>query len=84
NLVRVTSGPIATDRGHAAGSAWADVDQDGDLDLFVTQDQGAAKRFYLNQGDGTFVRDSMEAATAATGNTPGPTTTAMAIPTSTS
>ncbi len=33
-----------------AGSAWADYDNDGDIDLFVTG-HGAANRLYRNEGD---------------------------------
>lgn len=36
------------------GSAFGDFDNDGDLDLFVTNDQDAANRFYTNDGDGSF------------------------------
>lgn len=35
------------------GTAFADIDNDGDLDLYVCR-AGAANRLYLNQGDGTF------------------------------
>ena len=35
------------------GSAWADVDNDGDLDLFTTDFAGSANHLYLNNGDTT-------------------------------
>jgi len=38
----------------AKGSAWGDYDNDGRLDLFVSNMEGAA-RLYRNRGDGTFV-----------------------------
>jgi hypothetical protein len=38
------------------GDSWADVDNDGDLDLLLYV-QNQPTRLYLNQGDGTLVRD---------------------------
>ncbi len=38
----------------AKGSAWGDYDDDGRLDLFVSNMEGPA-RLYHNQGDGTFL-----------------------------
>lgn len=46
------------DKGRGKGVAWADVDGDGYLDLFVSN-KGGPSRFYLNNGDGTF-RDATE------------------------
>jgi hypothetical protein len=39
------------------GALFSDLDQDGDLDLYVAND-GHPNRLYLNQGDGTFREDS--------------------------
>jgi hypothetical protein len=41
------------------GALFSDLDQDGDLDLYVAND-GNPNRLYLNQGDGTFGEDSYE------------------------
>ncbi len=46
---RIKTSPIATDIHHGAGCAWADFDNDGDLDLFVA-DWWASSRIYLNNG----------------------------------
>ena len=45
---------VADERGHfGLGCAWADLDNDGDQDLFVTNDT-QANYLYLNQGNGKF------------------------------
>jgi hypothetical protein len=52
---RITTGPIATDTGHAIAATWADYDSDGDLDLFVTH-LGRENALYRNDGAGNFTR----------------------------
>ncbi len=58
---RITDGIIVNDKGYSIGTAWGDVDNDGDLDLFVanafTTDR--TKNFlYFNNGDGSFSKDT--------------------------
>lgn len=53
--------PFTEDVSNSFGSAFGDTDNDGDLDLFVTNafTAGTTKNFfYRNNGNGTFVRDS--------------------------
>ncbi|MFO7639399.1 MAG: CRTAC1 family protein [bacterium] len=54
-FTKVTDSPVVNDRTWAGGAAWADVDNDGDLDLFVGGYDGN-NRLYLNDGQGEFAR----------------------------
>ena len=52
----ITNGPIVTDHGDSTGCAWADYDNDGQLDLFVSNFGTPFNYLYHNNGDGTFTR----------------------------
>ena len=49
------------------GATFADIENDGDLDLFVCA-YDAPNRLYINQGDGTFVEQAEEAGLAFSGS----------------
>ena len=55
-FTKITSGDIVNSGGHSHGSAWADYDNDGWLDLFVANDQDDDNFLYRNNGDGTFTK----------------------------
>ena len=57
SFTRISEGIVATDRFGAMSPAWADQDNDGNLDLFVCSEYGVDV-FYRNQGDGTFTKET--------------------------
>ncbi|MEM0992720.1 MAG: FG-GAP-like repeat-containing protein [Bacteroidota bacterium] len=57
----VTNDPIVQDNGKSVGATFGDVDNDGDLDAFVTTWYGQRNFFYRNNGNQTF---TFEAETA--------------------
>lgn len=66
-FTKVLQGPVATDNGNSFGSSFGDIDNDGDIDFIVTNAfTGAAQTnnyLYLNNGDGTFTKDSSNVTT---------------------
>lgn len=54
-FAKITDGPVATVPGQCTGAVWADFNNDGWLDLYVVQFEGA-NRFYRNTGNGNFTR----------------------------
>ena len=60
-FTKVTEQNVVTDGGNSFGSSFGDVDNDGDLDFIVTNafvNSQQVNFFYLNNGDGTFTRDT--------------------------
>ncbi|MFC1547220.1 FG-GAP-like repeat-containing protein, partial [Candidatus Neomarinimicrobiota bacterium] len=51
----VTTGPLSTDEGRSRGAAWGDIDNDGDLDLFVANTY-ENNFLYTNNGDGSYTK----------------------------
>lgn len=68
NFTKLIADTTAKDESRSFSSSWSDVDNDGDLDLFVTNSFGTTTRltnfFYLNNGNSTFSRISHTALTA--------------------
>ena len=55
-FIGVTGRVPSSDGDTSDGVAWGDYDNDGYLDLFVTNFEGGGNRLYRNKGDGTFQR----------------------------
>ncbi len=57
-FTKVNEEPFLSDVSSCSGASWADVDNDGDLDLFVSTGQLGmyVNWFYKNDGDGTFTK----------------------------
>ncbi len=53
-FTKVTTGVIVNDQGNSHGSAWTDYDNDGDIDLFVSNNENGNNFLYVNDGTGTF------------------------------
>ncbi len=57
NFTKITSGSIVNDQGYSFGSAWADINNDGYLDMFVVNQIATENNFlYLNNGDESFTK----------------------------
>ena len=54
SFTRISSGRIVNDGGSSIGCAWADYDNDGFFDLFVSNNPEQYDLLYHNNGDGTF------------------------------
>lgn len=53
-FTKVTDIVIVQDGRRSDGSSWADIDNDGDLDLCFVNWSGAGNNLYVNNGNGTF------------------------------
>lgn len=49
NFTKITEGILVNDSGYNACSAWSDFDNDGDLDIFVTQAYGPSSLKHVNR-----------------------------------
>jgi hypothetical protein len=57
-FTKITAGSIVNDGGSSVGCAWGDYDNDGNLDLFVSNASAQQNFLYRNNGDGTFAKIS--------------------------
>lgn len=72
NFTQVTEDPISYSGNWSESVHWVDVDNDRDLDLFVTNQWDGPNQLFLNNGDGEF-SDSADTGDLASGpsNSPG-------------
>ena len=60
NFTKISSDTVSNINAHSFSSAWSDIDNDGDLDLFVTNsyytDTKQLNFLYINNGNGSFSR----------------------------
>ncbi len=71
SFTRITTGAIATDDTNSEGAAWADYDNDGNLDLFVAVGLGGNDLLYRNNGDGSFTKITAGPVVQSGGNSRG-------------
>jgi hypothetical protein len=55
NFTKLTDGPLLNDGSNTTSASWADVDNDGDLDVFMTNDAGN-NSFFKNNGNFNFTK----------------------------
>jgi hypothetical protein len=55
-FTKITGGDLVNEVFDAVSSSWADYDNDGDLDVFITTGNGQNDLLYRNNGNGTFTR----------------------------
>lgn len=56
NFTKVTGDPLVQDGKPSDGATWGDIDNDGDLDVYVVNWYGKPNLFYLNDGKGHFTQ----------------------------
>jgi hypothetical protein len=67
-FTKVTTGAVVTDSVPSRSVDWCDLDNDGDLDLFVANEGGAGESLYWNLGNGTFAPETGSAIVSDGGN----------------
>lgn len=67
-FTQITDSAFVSDAGTSLGASWGDYDNDGDLDLFVTNSLNENNLFYKNNGSGSFEKITSEIITNEGGN----------------
>lgn len=68
NFSRAEDSVLSNGDNYASGSTFADLDGDGDLDVFVSTQLGQKDAFYRNLGGGRFERQELGDATSSPGS----------------
>ncbi len=65
NFTKISNGSIGNDVGRSGCSSWGDFDNDGDLDLFVSNTFGSRNYLYQNSGSPNYELESIKASMLA-------------------
>lgn len=68
SFTKITTGTPVSDANYSRNADWVDYDNDGYIDLFVTNENGQNENMYHNNGDGTFSSVSIPGVTTSGGN----------------
>lgn len=71
NFFNTNNGVIAAEKFSTLGASWADIDNDGDLDLFVANFLGQNNSLFINNGNGSFTQITTGSIVADGGNSVG-------------
>ncbi|CAN5591386.1 hypothetical protein BH10BAC5_BH10BAC5_07110 [soil metagenome] len=68
NFQKQDTGIVVSETGSSRGISWIDIDNDGDLDLFICNEEGQTNFLYKNNGDGSFTKITNTPLTQTGGN----------------
>jgi hypothetical protein len=72
-FTKISSGPVVTDVGAGFGCNWGDIDNDGDLDLFIANNYNQVNFLYRNEGNDVFTKVTNEPVVTDVGSSVGST-----------
>lgn len=69
SFTRITTGVAVTEAYFSRNADWIDINNDGKLDLFVTNEANQHENVYYGNGDGTFTKATLSPLTSSAGST---------------